>query len=39
MAPATGPKADLQRLKLQREELVQTGCYTDSDPMIQELDR
>ena len=20
-------------------ELVQTGCYTDSDPMIQELDR
>ena len=34
-----GPRAELDRLKQERSELVATGCYTDDDPLIQEMDR
>ena len=34
-----GPKTELDRLLQEREELVQTGCYTEKDPLIQEMDR
>jgi len=46
-AAGTGPlkqvkkkgETELQRLLNERYELVQTGCYTDDDPLIQEMDR
>ena len=34
-----GPRAELDRLRQERSELVATGCYTDDDPLIQEMDR
>ena len=34
-----GPKSDYQRLVQERAELVETGCYTKDDPLIQEMDR
>ena len=39
MAQSKGPKAELERLRQERAELVATGCYTDDDPLIQEMDR
>lgn len=34
-----GPKSDFERLSKERAELVETGCYTPDDPLIQEMDR
>jgi hypothetical protein len=30
---------ELERLNRERQELLNTGCYTPDDPLIQELDR
>ena len=37
--PPKKPQTELERLIVEREELVGTGCYTDEDPLIQEMDR
>jgi hypothetical protein len=34
LAQSKGPKAELERLRQERAELVATGCYTDDDPLI-----
>ena len=34
-----GGGSELDRLMKEREDLVRTGCYTQDDPLIQELDR
>jgi len=39
MSAQKGPKTDLQRLQGEKEELIQAGCYTKDDPLIQEMDR
>ena len=38
-SPQKGPKSELHRLTAEREELLQAGCYTADDPLIQEMDR
>lgn len=37
--PMKRAETQLGRLQNERDELVQTGCYTDDDPLIQEMDR
>lgn len=37
--PPKGLRTELDRLVNERRELVETGCYTDADPLIQEMDR
>jgi hypothetical protein len=37
--PLKGPSTELERLQRERNELVQTGCYTDQDALIQDMDR
>ena len=34
-----GPKGDLERLKRERAELLDAGCYSPDDPLILEMDR
>lgn len=34
-----GPKGDLDRLKRERAELLDAGCYSPDDPLILEMDR
>ena len=33
------PQTELDRLIVEREELVGSGCYTQEDPLIMEMDR
>ena len=35
--PPKGLRTELDRLQNERRELVETGCYTDADPLIQEM--
>jgi hypothetical protein len=30
----TGPRGEIERLNLERQELLGTGCYTSDDPLI-----
>ena len=39
MPAAGGPRGDVDRLTNERRELVDTGAYTNDDPLIVELDR
>lgn len=39
MAPVMTSTTEIQRLLKEREDLMHTGCYTQDDPLIQELDR
>lgn len=34
-----GPRGDVERLQNERAQLVETGAYTNDDPLIVELDR
>ena len=34
-----GPRSDLDRLQAEKNELLDAGCYTEDDPLIQEMDR
>ena len=36
---AKGPRAEIDRLFRERADLLQAGCYTEDDPLIQEMDR
>lgn len=38
-AASTTSTTEIQRLLKEREDLMQTGCYTQDDPLIKELDR
>lgn len=38
-SPQKGPKSELQRLLAERDELLSAGCYTQDDPLIQEMGR
>lgn len=37
--PKQGPKYDLERLTREKAELMDSGAYTEDDPLIQEMDR
>ena len=37
--PQGGPRGDVERLTMERAQLVETGAYTNDDPLIVELDR
>ena len=39
LSGAKGPRGDLDRLMREKSSLLEAGCYTDDDPLIQEMDR